>query len=128
MPQSPSGALRVGDLDTARAFYRDVLGCEELRRADTSVDVDFCGHRLVLQLDGRQGQDSAAGGTDDLPPCFDPVVVRERFLGLAERLRSRYVSFVIPPTVRRAGLPGEEWTMHFRDPSGNAIRVTAVSP
>lgn len=128
MPQSPSGALRVDDLDTARAFYHDVLGCDELRRADTSVHIDFCGHRLVLQLDRRRGQSGAVSGTCDAAPGFDPVVGRERFLGLAERLRSRYVSFVIPPTVRRAGLPGEEWTMQFRDPSGNAIRVTGVSP
>jgi len=115
----------VTDLDQARAFYGGVLGCTEGRSTDTWVDFDFFGHQISLHL-GTPFANAPTGKVGDhmVPmPHFGLVLDVERFRALADRLGAAGVEFVIPPTLRFAGQPGEQWTMFFRDPSGNPIEV-----
>jgi len=118
-------AYHVTDLDAARRFYGDVLGCREGRSTDTWVDFDFFGHQISLHL----GQPFATTDTgrvgDHLVPMPHLGVVLELpdWEALAERMTRAQVAFVMPPQVRFAGQPGEQWTMFFRDPSGNPIEV-----
>jgi len=118
-------AYHVTDLDEARAFYGGVLGCAEGRSTDTWVDFDFFGHQISLHL-GTPFANAPTGKVGDhmVPmPHFGLVLDVERFRALADRLGAAGVEFVIPPTLRFAGQPGEQWTMFFRDPSGNPIEV-----
>jgi extradiol dioxygenase family protein len=118
-------AYNVRNLDDARAFYGDVLGCREGRSATTWVDFDFFGHEISLHL----GEPFATAETgrvgDHLVPMPHLGIVLElaHWRAVAARLEARAVDFVLPPTVRFAGEPGEQWTMFFRDPSGNPIEV-----
>lgn len=118
-------AYHVRDLDEARRFYRDVLGCREGRSAPTWVDFDFFGHQVSLHL----GEPFATAETgrvgDHLVPMPHLGVVLElpAWERLAQRLRAAGLAFVMEPQIRFAGQPGEQWTMFFRDPSGNPIEV-----
>lgn len=118
-------AYHVHDLDAARRFYGGVLGCREGRSTDTWVDFDFFGHQISLHL----GQPFATTNTGRVGPHLVPMphlgVVLELpdWQVLAERLRAAGIEFVLEPQVRFAGEPGEQWTMFFRDPSGNPIEV-----
>lgn len=125
MPQPFHLALHVDDLDAARGFYGQVLGCAEGRSTDTWVDFDFFGHQISLHLGTPfANSDSGQVGEHKVPmPHFGPVLDLDRFQALAARLRDAGVHFVIPPTVRFKGQPGEQWTMFFRDPAGNPIEV-----
>jgi len=118
-------AYHVTDLDAARAFYGSVLGCAEGRSTETWVDFDFFGHQISLHL-GEPFANAPTGKVGDhmVPmPHFGLVLDVERFRALADRLAAAGVDFVIPPTLRFEGQPGEQWTMFFRDPSGNPIEV-----
>jgi uncharacterized protein len=118
-------AYHVRDLDEARAFYGDVLGCAEGRSTETWVDFDFFGHQISLHL-GEPFANAPTGrvGAHMVPmPHFGLVLDVERFQTLAGRLLAAGVEFVLPPNLRFAGEPGEQWTMFFRDPSGNPIEV-----
>lgn len=118
-------AYHVTDLDAARAFYGGVLGCAEGRSTDTWVDFDFFGHQISLHL-GEPFATSDTGKVGDhmVPmPHLGVVLGLEDWRALADRLQEGGVDFVIPPTVRFEGQPGEQWTMFFRDPSGNPIEV-----
>jgi uncharacterized protein len=124
-------AFPVHDLAAARQFYREVLGCGEGRSSDQWIDFDFFGHQLVAHLapDGA-GQDAARNHVDGhgVPvPHFGVVMTLDQFAELAERLRSAGVKFEIEPYTRFAGLPGEQRTMFFRDPSGNALEIKAFA-
>lgn len=118
-------SYNVRDLDTARAFYSDVLGCTEGRSAPTWVDFDFFGHELSLHL----GEPFATANTGRVGehlvpmPHLGVILELEDWQALAERLTARAVAFVIAPTVRFKGEPGEQWTMFFLDPFGNPIEV-----
>jgi extradiol dioxygenase family protein len=118
-------AVHVDDLDAARAFYGGVLGCREGRSAPSWVDFDFFGHQLSLHLgEPCSTTDSGHVGAERVPmPHFGVVLELPAWQALAERLRSAGLAFVIEPGVRFAGQPGEQWTMFFRDPSGNPIEV-----
>jgi extradiol dioxygenase family protein len=127
-------AICVGDLAAARAFYGDVLGCPEGRSADTWVDFDLFGHQLVTHLVPALGASTAAAGPPhhnpvdghDVPvPHFGVVLAWEDVGPLADRLRAAGVGYVIEPTIRFAGLPGEQATMFFLDPAGNALEFKA---
>ncbi|NBB96798.1 MAG: dioxygenase [Alphaproteobacteria bacterium] len=125
MPMPFHFAYHVTDLDEARAFYGGVLGCAEGRSTDTWVDFDFFGHQISLHL-GEPFANAPTGKVGDhmVPmPHFGLVLDAERFRALADRLGVAGVEFVIPPTLRFEGQPGEQWTMFFRDPSGNPIEV-----
>lgn len=118
-------AFHVQDLDTARNFYREVLGCQEGRSTETWVDFSFYGHQLSLHLgDVVPTENTGKVGEHRVPmPHFGLVLELANWRQLAERLQSHSVEFIIEPSVRFAGEPGEQWTMFFRDPSGNAIEI-----
>ena len=123
-------AFPVHDLAAARAFYGGLLGCAEGRSAEDWVDFDFHGHQIVAHL--VPGAEARAAGNPvdghDVPvPHFGLVLDMARWEQLAARLEAAGVDFVIPPTVRFRGLPGEQATMFFRDPSGNAIEMKAFA-
>jgi uncharacterized protein len=118
-------AYHVTDLDAARAFYGEVLGCTEGRSTETWVDFNFFGHQLSLHL-GEPFQTTNTGKVGDhmVPmPHLGLVLLLPDWRALADRLVQAGVTFVLPPSVRFEGQPGEQWTMFFRDPSGNPIEV-----
>jgi extradiol dioxygenase family protein len=122
-------AYHVRDLEQARFFYGEVLGCSEGRSTDTWVDFDFFGHQISLHL-GEPFANAPTGKVGDhmVPmPHFGLVLDTERFLSLAKRLTDAGVDFVLPPSLRFKGQQGEQWTMFFRDPSGNPIEVKGFS-
>ena len=118
-------AFNVTDLDAARRFYGGVLGCPEGRSTDTWVDFDFFGHQISLHL-GEPFQTAATGhvGEHLVPmPHFGLILTLPDWRAMAERLQAAGTEFVLPPHLRFAGQPGEQWTMFFRDPFGNPIEV-----
>ena len=116
-------AMQVRSLEEARAFYGDVLGCAEGRSAQKWVDFDFFGHQLSLHVGEGKGRSfSNPVDGDDVPiPHFGVVLAWKDWHELAGRLEGRGVDFVIPPKIRFAGEVGEQATMFFLDPSGNAL-------
>ena len=118
-------AFNVTDLDAARRFYGGVLGCTEGRSTDTWVDFDFFGHQISLHL-GTPFATADTGHVGDklVPmPHFGLILEQPAWQALAERLTAAGTDFVLPPQLRFAGQPGEQWTMFFRDPFGNPIEV-----
>lgn len=118
-------AFNVTDLDTARRFYGGVLGCTEGRSTDTWVDFDFFGHQISLHL-GQPFPTASTGHVGDklVPmPHFGLILEQPTWQALADRLSAAGTDFVLPPQLRFAGQPGEQWTMFFRDPFGNPIEV-----
>lgn len=118
-------AYHVRDLDAARRFYGGVLGCCEGRSTDTWVDFDFFGHQISLHL-GEPFATTDTGRVGDklVPmPHLGLVLALPDWQVLADRLTAAKLDFVMPPQVRFEGQPGEQWTMFFRDPSGNPIEV-----
>lgn len=124
-------AVPVHDLAAARAFYGGVLGCPEGRSADTWVDFDLLGHQLVCHLDRERRPPVAThnpvDGHDVPVPHFGVVLEMAPWRALADRLRGAGVRFVIEPTVRFAGEPGEQATLFLLDPSGNALEFKAFA-
>lgn len=119
-------AFPVHDLDEARHFYGQTLGCPEGRSAPDWIDFDFYGHQIVTHLVGRKVEPAGFGLVDgkQVPiPHFGVVLSMENWRALAERLESAGIAFVLKPQVRFAGQPGEQATMFFLDPSNNAIEV-----
>jgi len=118
-------AYNVRDLDQTRAFYGDVLGCTEGRSTETWVDYSFFGHQISMHL-GEPFATQATGkvGEHMVPmPHLGVVLQMDDWKVLAERLKGAKVDFVIEPSLRFEGEPGEQATMFFRDPSGNPIEV-----
>jgi extradiol dioxygenase family protein len=123
-------AFPVHDLDAARAFYGGLLGCPEGRSSDEWIDFDFFGHQIVAHLvpgSARPGGSNAVDGHDVPVPHFGAVLEMAEWQALAARLEAADVDFAIPPTIRFKGLPGEQATMFFRDPSGNALEIKAMA-
>jgi extradiol dioxygenase family protein len=118
-------AFHVTDLAEARRFYGGVLGCEEGRSTDTWVDFDFCGHQLSLHLGEpfKTAPTGLVGGQRVPMPHFGLVLELPEWEAMAQRLKDADTDFVLPPQVRYAGEPGEQWTMFFCDPFGNPIEV-----
>jgi extradiol dioxygenase family protein len=118
-------ALNITDLDVARHFYGGTLGCEEGRSTSTWVDFSFFGHQLSLHL-GTPLTTAPTGrvGEHMVPiPHFGVVLPLAEWNLLADRLKAAGTQFVIPPTVRFAGEPGEQHSMFFVDPFGNPLEV-----
>ena len=118
-------ACHVTDLDEARRFYGEVLGCAEGRSTQTWVDFDFFDHQISLHL-GPPFQTTRTGkvGEHMVPmPHFGLVLQLTDWLAMADRLRNAGIEFVLEPQVRYAGEPGEQWTMFFCDPFGNPIEI-----
>jgi len=123
-------AFPVHDLAAARAFYGGLLGCPEGRSSAEWIDFDFFGHQIVAHLVPDGGASSAHNHVDghDVPvPHFGAVLAMDAWEALAARLSEAGVDFAMPPTVRFRGLPGEQATMFFRDPSGNALEIKAMA-
>ena len=123
-------AIPVRDIVAARAFYGEVLGCQEGRSAEDWVDFDFFGHQLVAHRVEGGGGDAGGNPVDGhaVPvPHFGVVLEMGDWRALAARLLAEGVAFEIEPHIRFAGEPGEQATMFFRDPSGNAIEMKAFA-
>lgn len=123
-------AIKVRDLAEAREFYADLLGCSEGRSGSTWVDFDLLGHQLVCHLAPDEGSDLHANPVDghDVPvPHFGVVLEMERWSALATKLEAADINFVIEPHIRFRGEPGEQATMFFLDPSGNALEFKAFN-
>jgi extradiol dioxygenase family protein len=123
-------AFPVDDLAAARRFYGQLLGCPEGRSADHWVDFNLCGHQIVAHLSPGAARPEATNAVDgdDVPvPHFGLVLSMRDWEALAERLVEAGVQFVIPPTVRFAGQPGEQATMFLLDPAGNALEFKAMA-
>ncbi|WP_420136597.1 VOC family protein [Sphingomonas sp.] len=121
-------AFPVHDLAAARAFYRDVLGCSEGRSSDHWIDFDLRGHQIVAHLDPAARPASVTNPVDghDVPvPHFGVVLEWDDWHALAARLDAAGIIFGIAPHIRFAGQVGEQATMFFRDPSGNALEFKA---
>ena len=122
-------AFPVHDLAAARAFWGGTIGCPEGRSSDEWIDFDFYGHQIVAHL-APQAAPAASNPVDghDVPvPHFGAVLDMAAWEALATRLEAGGVDFAIPPTVRFRGEPGEQATMFFRDPSGNALEIKAMA-
>ncbi|MCJ7798269.1 MAG: VOC family protein [Polaromonas sp.] len=121
-------AFNVTDLDLARRFYGDLLGCAEGRSTATWVDFDFSGHQLSLHL-GEPFQTALTGhvGEHLVPmPHFGLVLALPDWQAMAGRLQAANTAFVLAPQVRFEGEPGEQWTMFFYDPFGNPIELKGL--
>jgi uncharacterized protein len=129
MPLQPFHlAVPVADLDAARRFYGALLGCPEGRSSAEWVDFDFFGHQLVAHLahdDARKPVHNAVDGKDVPVPHFGVVLAWDRWHELAETLRAAGIQFGIEPGIRFQGQVGEQATMFFQDPSGNALEFKA---
>jgi hypothetical protein len=123
-------AFPVHELAAARAFYGGLLGCPEGRSTNEWIDFDFFGHQIVAHLDPAlepRRHRNRVDGHDVPVPHFGAVLAMEQWQALAEKLRGAGTDFVIEPTVRFRGLPGEQATMFFLDPSGNALELKAMA-
>lgn len=118
-------AIHVRDLEKSRDFYGTTLGCKEGRSTETWVDFAFYGHQLSLHL-GEPFATSVTGHVGDhmVPmPHFGVILNMIDWQALADRLVERKLDFVLAPTRRFVGEPGEQATMFFLDPSGNPIEI-----
>lgn len=117
-------ALPVDDLDRARDFYCGLMGLGTGRTADRWIDLDFFGHQVTLHLVDSDGDAVATNPVDgDAVPArhFGVVLDRDDWDRLAERLEAAQIDFLIAPKIRFEGEVGEQATMFFLDPAGNAL-------
>ncbi len=123
-------AFAVHNLDEARQFYRNVLGCAEGRSSECWIDFDFYGHQIVTHLNADmlpQPNHNAVDGVSVPVPHFGVVLTMDQWRALADRVAAAGVAFGIPPQIRFAGEVGEQATMFFQDPSGNALEFKAFA-
>ncbi|MFL5298115.1 MAG: VOC family protein [Phenylobacterium sp.] len=128
-------AFPVRDLAEARAFYGGLLGCAEGRSSDEWVDFDFHGHQIVAHLapdevgprNGDRGATNAVDGHDVPVRHFGAILPPADWDALARRLKDAGTVFVIEPHTRFKGEAGEQSTMFFLDPSGNALEFKAFA-
>jgi extradiol dioxygenase family protein len=123
-------AFPVHDLEVTREFYGGVLGCTEGRSSDRWVDFDLFGHQIVAHLaEGSAGVVATNPvDRDDVPvPHFGIILPMDEWRNLADKLTEKGVKFIIEPKIRFAGEVGEQATMFFADPSGNALEFKGFS-
>jgi extradiol dioxygenase family protein len=121
-------AFPVSDLGEARRFYGGLLGCPEGRSAPDWVDFDFFGHQIVahkVHAKRKKHSTNYVDGDDVPVPHFGVILTMPAWRRLATKLERAGVAFVVRPHVRFKGKPGEQATMFFLDPSGNALEVKA---
>ena len=125
-------AVQVRDLEEARQFYGEVIGCAEGRSAENWIDFNLFGHQFVCHVNPNLGRDgkieshyNPVDGHGVPVPHFGVVLTIAQWEELAQQLQQRRVEFVIEPYVRFAGQPGEQATMFLLDPSGNALEFKA---
>ena len=123
-------AFPVRDLAEARAFYGQLLGCPEGRSSPEWVDFDFHGHQIVAHLSPGETGGAATNAVDghQVPVRhFGLLLTLPEWEALAARLKAAGTSFIIEPHIRFPGEPGEQATMFFLDPSGNALEFKAFA-
>lgn len=123
-------AFPVHDIAAARQFYGDLLGCPEGRSSTEWVDFNFYGHQIVAHLAPNEcghKQTSAVDGHDVPVRHFGAVLPMPQWQALADKLTAAATHFVIEPYIRFRGEPGEQATMFFLDPSGNALEFKAFA-
>lgn len=123
-------AVPVDDLSAARSFYGGVLGCPQGRESDQWVDWDLFGHQVVTHVAPSQRAERPTNQVDGhaVPvPHFGVLLGVDEFHKLAERLTTAGVAFIIEPYLRFEGQQGEQWTMFFADPAGNALEFKAFA-
>lgn len=116
-------AFPVHDLEEARRFYAGLLGCPTGRESERWIDFDFFGHQIVAHLAPAE-RDAATNPVDgeDVPVRHFGVILEwNQWQALAESLKQAKVKFIIEPGIRFKGQVGEQATMFFKDPSGNAL-------
>lgn len=123
-------AIPVNDLEEARHFYGTVLQCPEGRTSDLWTDYDLYGHQLVIHFQEKptleeEDHSNPVDGHDVPIPHFGVVLPMEEWHELADRIKSAGIPFIIEPYIRFEGLAGEQATMFFKDPSGNALEFKA---
>ena len=123
-------AVPVYDLDESRRFYSEVLGCTEGRSSDAWTDFNLYGHQFVIHLKPKPVENTAlhvnpVDGHDVPVPHYGVVLEWDEWQHLEKRLKAQGIKFVIEPYIRFKGLPGEQATMFFLDPSGNALEFKA---
>ncbi|WCE05999.1 VOC family protein [Pseudoxanthomonas sp. JBR18] len=123
-------AFPVHSLEAARGFYGGLLGCPEGRSSPEWVDFNFHGHQIVAHLAPQETGAAATNAVDGhgVPVRhFGVVLPMEDWKAMAQRLTAAGTEFVIAPYIRFKGEPGEQATMFFLDPSGNAIELKAFA-
>jgi extradiol dioxygenase family protein len=123
-------AFPVHDLEAARAFYGGLLGCPEGRSSDHWIDFNLFGHQIVAHLKPGTSDKLHHNPVDghDVPiPHFGVVLPMDKWETLAERMRAADTKFIIEPCIRFKGEVGEQATMFFLDPSGNALEFKAFA-
>ncbi len=124
-------AFAVDDLAAARSFYGGTLGCPEGRSSAQWIDFNLFGHQIVAHLKPKAAIDdthhSPVDGHEVPVPHFGVVLAMPDCQALADRLRAAGTAFIIEPYIRFQGLPGEQATMFFLDPAGNAIEFKAFA-
>ncbi|WP_339702816.1 VOC family protein [uncultured Marixanthomonas sp.] len=122
-------AIPVHNLDECRVFYRDTLGFTEGRSSDHWIDFDFFGHQLVIHYKEKTKTESSLSnpvdGKDVPVPHFGVVLDMKTFEAFSALLKSKNITFIIEPYIRFKGKAGEQATMFFKDPSGNALEFKA---
>ena len=121
-------AIPVNNLAACRDFYTNILNFEEGRNSDHWVDYNFFGHQLVIHYKANIEKDTLSNVVDgkDVPiPHFGVVLPWETFHEFADLLESKGIHFIIEPYIRFKGQIGEQATMFFKDPSGNALEFKA---
>jgi extradiol dioxygenase family protein len=120
-------AVPVHDLEAARTFYTEVLGCKEGRSATQWIDFDLFGHQFVVHLkeDISSSFSNPVDGHGVPIPHYGVVLKWEDWESLSNHLKEASISFIIEPYIRFKGKTGEQATMFFKDPSGNALEFKA---
>lgn len=119
-------AIPVDDIEKCRVFYKDIIGCEEGRSSDKWVDFNFYGHQLVIHESPVSKKEANPVDGHDVPiPHFGVVLDWTDWEQLANHLKNKNIEFIIEPYVRFKGETGEQATMFFLDPSGNALEFKA---
>lgn len=120
-------AFPVDNLEKTRDFYINILGCREGRSSDRWIDFDMYGHQVVAHLiDKVESVQTNPVDGDDVPAShFGVILDMEDWDSLSERLKSSGMSFIIEPHIRFKGEAGEQATMFFLDPCGNALEFKA---
>ncbi len=131
MPNPFHIAFPVDDLAKARTFYGDLLGCGEGRSCDSWIDFDLFGHQIVAHLDPDAANAhkvcNPVDGKSVPVPHFGVVLDMADWQTLAQRMKDAKVDFIIEPYTRFEGEPGEQATMFFLDPAGNALEFKAFA-
>ena len=132
MPATPLFhlAFPVRDIAEARSFYGGLLGCPEGRSSEAWVDFDFYGHQIVAHLSPAECGLAATGQVDgDAVPVrhFGAILGKDAWTALADKLQAAGTKFIIEPHVRFKGEVGEQATMFFLDPSGNALEFKSFA-